>query len=218
LVSQACRPQVRWLKSAPIAVFANAVDDHVEPASHDAREVLTLVVDRRCAQLSNERRVLAARGAPQFETGQSPEHEQRLSNGASGAVHEQALASLDPGRAVQKLVRGRPAQDQRGRLRRVDAHRHTGHVVRTEGTVIGVRPDHRHVSHAVANLKVAHAIAELIDFPDDIVAHYERWPEAHRLGVQMAPNQHLGVIEARGEHSHPHLPPAGSRWGSVDHL
>jgi hypothetical protein len=32
-----------------------------------------------------------------------------------------------------------------------------------------VRSDHRQIGHAVANLKAAHAIAELIDFPDDII-------------------------------------------------
>src|SRR3954452_5767321 len=55
---------------AAIAIFANAIDDDVEPARHDAREVLTLVVDRRCAQLSDEGNVLATRGAPQLKAGQ----------------------------------------------------------------------------------------------------------------------------------------------------
>jgi hypothetical protein len=36
-------------------------------------------------------------------------------------MHEHALASLHPGRPVEELVRGRPAQDQRGRLRLVEA-------------------------------------------------------------------------------------------------
>jgi len=133
-------------------------------------------------------------------------------------VHEHALASLHPGRTVQELVRGRPAQDQRGRLRRVDARRHASHIARPERAILGVRPDHRHVRHAVANLKVAHAIADLIDLPDDVVAHHERRPEAHRLRVQVAPDQHLGVVKTRGEHADPHLAPAGGRQGSVDHL
>jgi hypothetical protein len=34
----------------------------------------------------------------------------------------------------------------------------------------------------------------------------------------VAPDQHLGVIEARGEHTDPHLTPAGGRQGSVDYL
>lgn len=84
---------------------------------------------------------------------------------------------------MQKLVCGRPAQDQRGRFRRVETLRHAGHVVCPERTIVGVGSDHRHVGHAVANLKVAHAFAELIDFPDDVVAHHERRPEAHRLRV-----------------------------------
>src|SRR6516225_10314543 len=67
---------------AAIAVFANAVDDNVEPARQDAREVLTLVVDRRATEFADERRMLAARGAPQLEAGQPPEHEQCLTDGA----------------------------------------------------------------------------------------------------------------------------------------
>jgi hypothetical protein len=116
------------------------------------------------------------------------------------------------------LVRGRPAQDQRGRLCRVNAHRHAGHVVRAERAIIGVGPDHRHVGHSVANLKFAHAIAKLIDLPDHVIAHHERRPEAHRLRVQVAPDQDLSVIEARGEYTDPHLAPAGGRQRRVDHL
>jgi len=107
----------------------------------------------------------------------------RLTDGARGSLYQDALARADAGSAVQELVRGRPAQDQRGRLRRVEARRHAGQAVSPQRTIGGVRPDHRHIGHAVANLKVAHALAELIDFPDHVVAHYERRPEAHRLRV-----------------------------------
>jgi hypothetical protein len=85
-----------------------------------------LVVDGRGAQLAEQRRMLAARSAPQLETGQPAEGQQRLTDGAGSSLHEHALASLHPGRAMEELVRGRPAQDQRGRLRRVDARRHAG--------------------------------------------------------------------------------------------
>jgi hypothetical protein len=33
------------------------------------------------------------------------------------------------------------------------------------------------MSDSVANLKFAHAIAELIDLPDHVIAHHERRPE-----------------------------------------
>src|SRR5262249_46253719 len=88
---------------AAIAIFANTVDDDVETARQDACEVLTLVVDRRRAQLADEHHVLAARGAPQLEAGQPSEHEQRLTDGAGGAVHEYTLASLHAGGAMQAL-------------------------------------------------------------------------------------------------------------------
>ena len=55
--------------------------------------------------------MLAARGAPQLEAGEPAEDEQRLTDGAGGSLHEHALASLHPGRAVKELVRGRPAQN-----------------------------------------------------------------------------------------------------------
>ena len=102
-----------------IAVFANAIDDDVEPARQDAREVFALVVDRRGAELADQHCVRAARGAPQLKAGQPAEHEQRLADGAGGSVHEHALSSLHPGRAVKELVCGRPTQDQRGRLCRM---------------------------------------------------------------------------------------------------
>ena len=61
----------------------------------------------------------AARGAPQLEAGQTAEHEQRLADGAGSSLHEHVLALLHAGRAVEELICGRPAQDQRGRGVRV---------------------------------------------------------------------------------------------------
>jgi hypothetical protein len=133
-------------------------------------------------------------------------------------MHEHALASLHPGRGVKELVCGRPTQDQRSRLGRVDARRHVDQVAGPERAVGGVRPDHRHIGHAVAELKAAHVIAELIDFPDDIIAQRERGLAAHHLRVKVAPDHHIGVLQARGEHADSYLAPGGRRQGSVDHL
>ena len=72
-------------------------------------------------QLADQRRMRAPRGAPQLQSGQPAEDEQRLADGSGGADHERALALLHPGRSMQELISGRPAQDQRGRLRRVDS-------------------------------------------------------------------------------------------------
>jgi len=109
-------------------------------------------------------------------------------------MHEHALVSLHPGRPVEELVRGRPAQDQRGRLRRVEARRHAGQAVSPERAICGVRPDHRQIGHAVPNLKAAHAIAELIDFPDDIISQHERRPAGRSLRVEVATDQYVGVL------------------------
>jgi hypothetical protein len=89
----------------------------------------SLVVDRRGPERADQRSLRATRGAPQLETGPLAEYEQRLPHGANGSLHEHALALLDPGRAVKELVGGRPAQDQGGRLGRIDARRHAGQVV-----------------------------------------------------------------------------------------
>jgi hypothetical protein len=80
----------------------------------------------------------------------------------------------------------------------------------------GVGPEYRHISHTVASVKAAHAIAELIDFPNDIIAHHERRPVGRSLRVEMAPEQYIGVLQTRSEHADPHLASAGRRQGSVD--
>jgi hypothetical protein len=45
-------------------------------------------------------------------------------------------------------------------------------------------------------LKAAHAVAELINLPDDVKAQHEERLEAHRLGVEAAPDQvnHLQLV------------------------
>ena len=80
----------------------DAVEDDVEPLGQDARKIFALVVDRRGAQLADQRRMRAARSAPQLEAGQPAEHEQRLTDGARGSLYERALASLHPGFSVPR--------------------------------------------------------------------------------------------------------------------
>ena len=98
------------------------------------------------------------------------------------------------------------------------ASRPAGQAVSPERAISGVRPYHRQIGHAVPNLKAAHAIAELIDFPDNIISQHERRPVGRSLRVEMATDQYIGVLHARGEHANPHLAPAGRRQRSVDHL
>jgi hypothetical protein len=119
---------------------------------------------------------------------------------------------------VEELIRGRPAQNQRGRLRRVKARWDAGEAVSPEGAIGGVRPDHGHIRHAVANLKAANAIPELIDFADDVVPHHEGRPAAHGLRIEVTPDQHVGVLQPRREHADPHLATAGHRQRSIGHL
>jgi hypothetical protein len=60
-------------------------------------------------------------------------------------------------------------------------------------------------------------MAELIDFPDHIVAHYERRPAGRSLWIEMTPDQCVGVLQTRGEHANAHLASSGRRQGSIDY-
>src|SRR5262249_52685467 len=203
---------------AAIAVLPDAVEDNVEPARQDAGVVFALVVDWRGAQLADQRSVLGARGAPDLHACDLAECDQRLTDGARGSVHEHALAALHAGRAMQHLVGRRPAQDQRGGLGRVDALGYAGQVAGPERAIAGVGADDRHIGHAVANPKAAHARADLVDLPDHVVTHHERRPAQARLGVEVAPDERVGVLDAGREHANPHLAAAGRRQGSLDDL
>ena len=55
------------------------------------------------------------------------------------------------------------------------------------------------------------AIAELIYFPDDVIAEHERRPAAHRLWVEVPSDHRVRVRQARGEHAYSHLAPPGCR-------
>jgi len=119
---------------------------------------------------------------------------------------------------VQELICGRPTQDDSGRLRGVDARRHTRQIVSPKRAIGGIRPEHRHVGHLIAKLKAAYAITQLIDLSDDIIAQHERWPLAHRLRVEVAADRNVCILQARGEHADSYLSPA-CRWHwSVDDL
>src|SRR5262249_42428766 len=66
--------------------------------------------------------------------------------------------------------------------------------------------------------KATHAIAELVDFTDDIIAHREGRPAVCCLRVEVTPNRHIRVLQTRGEHAHSHLAAPSRRQGSVDHF
>jgi hypothetical protein len=95
-----------------IAVFPDAVEDDVEPAWQDTREVFALVVDQRGPELADQRGVRPSGPAPQLKPGHATEYEQRLADCTRGSVHKYALPSLHLRSAVKELVRGHPTQDQ----------------------------------------------------------------------------------------------------------
>jgi hypothetical protein len=162
--------------------------------------------------------VRAMRGAPQLESGQSAELEQRLADGTVGSLQEHALVSLHPGRAVKEAgMRASSSRSVRPPTE-VDARRHPGQAVTPERAIGGVRPEYRHIGYPVAQPKAAHTIVELIDFPDDIIARHERRPAAYRLPVAVAPDQHIRVLQTRGGHADSHLARTAVGRGSIDNL
>jgi hypothetical protein len=84
-------------------------------------------------------------------------------------------------------------------------------VVSPERTIGGIRPDHCHIGDAVAKLKADDAIAELIDFSDDVITHHEGRPPVHRLRIEVTPDQNVSVLQPRGEYADPHLARASRR-------
>src|SRR6516164_11689752 len=91
-------------------------------------------------------------------------------------------------------------------------------MARLQRAIGGVRSEHRHVRHALAELKSHHALAELIDFADDVVAHHEGRAARCSLRIEMTPDQRVGVLKAGGEHANPHLARTRARQGSIDQL
>src|SRR5262249_55173653 len=112
----------------------------------------------------------------------------------------------------------RPAQNHRGCLRSINGWWQPGQMVDPQGAIVGVRTQDRHVGHTVTKPKPAYVIAELINFPDDVVTDYERRTPKTGLWIEVAPNQRVRVLHARGKHMHPHFSPVGRRHGSLDHL
>src|SRR5215468_3173446 len=132
-------------------------------------------------------------------------------------MYQYALSRLHLRSAMQELVRGHPAQDQRGSLRRVDSPGDRGQATRLEREIGGIRSEDRYVRHAVTKLKLIHANAELINLPDDIVAHHKRRAARRGLRVEMAPDQRVGVLNAGGQYPDPYLAGTSHRQRSVDY-
>jgi len=84
------------------------------------------MVDGRGPEPADQRVVPPMGTAPQLKLSHAAEYEQRLADCSGSSMHQYALPWLHPPSAVQELVRGHPAQDQRCGLRRVEARRHRG--------------------------------------------------------------------------------------------
>jgi len=141
-----------------------------------------------------------------------------LAESPGGALDKHTLSSLDLGCAVKQLIGGRPAQDQCGGLRCINGRWHTSEVAGTQRPVAGIRADHGHIGHTLAKLKSTHAIAKLIDFPDDIIAKNERRSQSRGLRIDVTADRHVCVFHTRGEHADSYLASAGHRQWRVNNL
>ena len=100
------------------------------------------------------------RGAPQLESGQSAELEQRLADGTVGSLQEHALVSLHPGRAVKEAgMRASSSRSVRPPTE-VDARRHPGQAVTPERAIGGVRPEYRRLPGRPAKSRSHHRRAD----------------------------------------------------------
>src|SRR4029078_6978942 len=109
--------------------------------------------------------------------------------------HKHALTSPHLGCPVKKLIRGRPVQNQRAVHTRVSASWHAGEVAGPERAIGGVRAQNGHIGDALADMMVAHAISELIDFTYNIIAQHECQSLPHCLRVKVAPDHYVCVLE-----------------------
>jgi hypothetical protein len=83
-----------------------------------------------------------------------------LADGGGGPRDEPRRRRIGLGR----LQAHRAVRSDRGRLRCVDARRHTLEIVSPKRAIGGIRSEHRHVGHLIAKPKAAYAITQLIDF------------------------------------------------------
>jgi hypothetical protein len=118
-------------------------------------------------------RPVAARRGPYLEPRELSERNECLPDRARCPEHEDALAGLHLGLPVKELVGGRPGEDQRGCLRRIDPDRYAYQVVCIEVAVPSVRARNGERSDTVADAKTNGCRAHAIDIPHHVVTEHE---------------------------------------------
>lgn len=193
-----------------VGVAADRVVDDVGPASGgellDAGDdVLGGAVDDEVAAqfLGGADLGLAADDADDGGPGGLAELDGGAADAARGGVHEQGLAGLDPGPAVQAEPAGLVPDVQGGRLGVVEGVRGGQEGARGGGHVLG--------EPAVGQAGVGDDAAAVLGLAADLDAGGEG--EGRPDLVLAADEERVGEVHVRREHPEPHLALAGHRFG-----
>ncbi len=122
----------------------------------------------------------------------------------------------NPRNPMQELIRGRPAQDQRRSLCRVDAWWHANHTVRAERSIPRVRTRHGQIGNAVTDRERRDVCPDLTDLAHDVVPEHQRRFLAKPRVLPFADDD-VRELHARSEHAHAHFVRPDDRHGLLDH-
>ena len=125
-----------------------------------------------------------------------------------GAVHQDGLAGLHPGRAVQHLPRGQAVDDERLGLGGVQAGGHRDQVRRGQQGVTGPAPGLGQGGDPLADQRRVDVRADAGDGADQVVAGHER--EFRRTGITPAAHGLLGERHPAGLNGNQGLTGRGS--------
>ncbi len=197
-------------------LFADAVEHGVE-SSVDQRGVVGLVaVDVGRPQFAHEPGMARPGRAPDLAARQLPEHHQGLPHGARRADDEQPLARRHLGVAMQELVRGRPAQDERRGLGRIQRRIDRRDAIGLQDAELRVATRGRQVGDALADPQRLDTRAEADDLPDEVVAEHER-RLVLQVGIAPLAQHDVGELNARGQDLHQHFAGPGLGDGGLGH-
>ena len=137
----------------------------------------------------------------------------------AGTADQDPLPRCQASMLEERLVRGETDQRQRRRIGQRDAGRSGRQALCRRENVLGRRSVHDERQEAddpVADLEIAHTVAEHVDRSRDVEARDVRQRERHRLLHEPGPDVRVDAVERRRSDPDTHL--AGARGGVVDIL
>ena len=190
------------------------VEDRVDPVGCKGTRLrghVAAVVDPTRAERLDGRGVPRGRGADDPDPGGAGKLDKRRADAAVGAVHEDGLTGPDLRDPVQHLPRGDAVDDERLGVGRIEPGRHGNKIGGVEHDVAAPPSDFRQRGHALPNQRSVHAIADLGDDADQVVAGHER--KRWLVVVLAAAHLLFGERDAGGLHAHHDL--SGDRRGET---